>query len=220
MSFFDPLDIRPSEESEVVDGQEWFEPEWFGPPAGVIGGVIPYRGVLYQDDRLAMWIDRVLAFPDGLMIFLELHIPGRDLEGKEVPGFFPWALVERDDAPWSHPEAPTDPNDYFRFGVRYEDGRSAATTTWDDDRGDFERLSNDPPGEDDVVLLTRGGSGGAGHASVGLWVWPSPAGGPVEVLAKWPAAEVPELRATISAEAIEVGQRDIHALWPKEPERS
>ncbi len=214
MSFFDPIDITAiAKEPEM--GEKWTLPEWWGPPYYVVGGVVPFRTVLHQGQQLAIAVDRVLIYPTGLILDLELYLPVRSFEGLDVSGYFPWALIEANDDPRRIPPRtpPTDAADYFRLGIRYADGRTVATTTWDEFSA-RERTQH-PPAETELALAGGHGRGHHGRKFKTVWVSPAPTDGPVELHVEWPACRVPELSVSIPSDAIQHGRSQISTLWPQ-----
>ncbi|MCP3992625.1 MAG: hypothetical protein GY724_26375 [Actinomycetia bacterium] len=215
MSFFDPINVAPRpDDADTAPEEPWVQPEWLGPSEKILGGVVPIRTSLFHNDRLAIWLDRILIYPTGLMVSLELYMPGNDIDGRKVSGAFPWALVDFEDNPQMRREQSIASEDYFRFGIRYGDGRAAMTTTREEGENSYCRYLESPPDTDGLVIIPSYGSGGGGRCSISLWAWPGPNNESVELLAQWPAAHVPDVSVTVPADVITRGMSDIVDLWP------
>lgn len=210
MGFFDPIDEE--REDARVDDQPFVRPEWFGPPLGVVPGLLPATITLFADDRLALLLRRIEIFPTGLQMTLELFTRELTIDGRWVSHDFPFALVD-DQFRHFHNQSPAEPDQLLRFGLRFGDGSSVQTTT---DRGVGEKLrelieSNSSPTE--PLILQKGGHGGEQHHSIDLWVWLPPTDGGLEVFVEWPAAEVPEASTVIGEEEIASAARRATRLW-------
>jgi hypothetical protein len=106
------------------------------------------------------------------------------------------------DDPFIHRDEP-------RFGVGFADGRKATTLQWPS-----WRPGEDPPAE--PVLARRSGGGGGLNFRYGLWLWPLPPEGPLELVVAWPAKGIEEARATIDAGPIRAAAARAVELWPDE----
>lgn len=186
MSFFDPLP-EPEPYEEVP------QPEWMGPPEGVLGGLLALQAVLARTDDVLLAVSHIAVYPNGLTI--EMHGLLREEAGRRR------GLLS--DEP--------DPDTALRFGVLLADGRRAASTgrSWPE--------SDDEPGP---VLMERGGGGSDRSFRRGWWLWPAPPAGPLVLVAEWPARSVPESRVTIEARALEDARSRILEVWPSGPSRT
>jgi hypothetical protein len=101
------------------------------------------------------------------------------------------------------------PADEPRFGVGFADGRKATTLSWPSAR------PWDPP-PDEPVLARRSGGGGGFSYRHGLWLWPLPPDGPLELVCAWPAKGLEEARATVDAGPIRAAAARAIELWPDE----
>lgn len=164
-------------------------PPWSGAPRGTVPGVVAIELVLAQNDRYAVCISRLGAYPTGFEFdLLSLAAPG-DPESEELdPMLF---------GPGRHRSrrAGTELDDQFlRIGVQFADGAKATNVPG------RRHFSGDEP--DGPVLNGGGGGGGGGHWRQSEWVWPLPPPGPLAFVCEWPAAGIPETRREIDAQLI------------------
>ena len=143
-------------------------PPWFGPPRGVLPGIVALELVLARAEAAVVAITRLAAYPTGLAFELVTLQPlgGPDLDP---------LLFEGRRARHGEP-----PPDRLRFGVEFDDGRRATN------------LAPHPMDAPDTpVLVERGGGGGGGEWNISMWLWPLPAGDELTVACEWPAAGIP-----------------------------
>jgi hypothetical protein len=189
------------------------------PPERVVGGLTVYGESLFHDDRLCVRIDRVEMMPNGVLLQLELHLAQQLPYDYHLSGRFPWTVFqsEADPAKQALEAHSVPPENVFRFGVLYEDGRSVATGTVAEFEGQQEKLRSSDVGPDRPVLLygPAGGMGGGLRASTSLWLWPDPPKGEgLEFVAEWPTLQIPEVRAAVSGQVLDDGRTRIVELWP------
>ena len=210
MSFFEPLPEPEPRASRREREAAWVAPEWQEPARGIVGADVRCAQTLFHDDRLCLRLDRVLAYPNGLTLDLELRVAKPPLvAGKEVSVRHPWALVDDRGRP---DEIPSRADDYMRFGVRLSDGRRVATGTFEQDRL---RLSAVAGGAADVVVLRyQGGTGSAWLHTARLWLWPLPPSGPVTLFLEWPSLQITERSFEIPGAALQEAAPQILDLWP------
>ncbi len=225
MSFFDPLpEPPPPEPVAAAEPEPYVRPEWYGPPEAVIGGLVPVRGPLHVDDRLCLFVDRIVVYPIGLIVSLELFLAQENLGRHVVSPGFPWALVDRDEAqgPWGprlHDlSMAIAPENYLRFGLRLIDGRTVVSGTWSDHEALLDRIGEKGPEEGELVMMGHGGSGGQRYFHHEFWLWPVSDSGPIELVVAWPALDIPETTLIIAAEALATGRAGITELWPSNNE--
>jgi hypothetical protein len=187
MGFFDPI---PPAEPLVEQPQ----PEWSGPPEGVLGGVLALQLALARTDRVLLAATDIAVYPNGL----EFSIRGLLRDGPQPGEYRPFLLHEED------------PRTMLRVGALYPDGRRASNVG----RAALPEGDGEPTGP---ILWARGGGGGERSFNQGWWLWPLPPPGPLVLVVEWPAYEVPESRATIDAGLIEDARSRIQEVWPSSP---
>jgi hypothetical protein len=105
-----------------------------------------------------------------------------------------------------------EPGDQLRWKVVLADGSTASLggfahgRPWDDE----------PDGWS--LSLANGGGGGGGDDRYdqhhGLWLWPLPPEGPIELVAEWRERGIPESHVTLDGAAILDAVSRVRPLWP------
>ncbi len=171
------------------------QPDWDGPPRGVLPAVSAQRVVVFRTDDVALFVGNFRVFPTGLMFELNLwlrepdetfHGPPFEIQGRMRPG---------DSTDW-----------FLRFGVVLADGFKWTNL---DESMPLHQLAPDKP-----VVRRRGGGGGDGSWEWDYWLWPLPPDGPLTFVAYWPAHNVPESRATVDGAALRSAAASAEVLWP------
>ena len=99
------------------------------------------------------------------------------------------------------------PQESAHVGLQFADGRKTANfTTRPDQAG-----ATGPP---NLVLSTRGLSGGLHHREWSYWVWPLPPAGTVTFVCEWAPADIPEAHASLDAQPILDAAAQSVQLWP------
>lgn len=183
MSFFDDFPQPPPRPEPEPRRRQ----PWEGPPRGVIGGWVPWHIVLARSDRAFAVLRDFEAFPSGLNFELVTYY-------KEDDPTRPMGRRHR----MRDPEA-------FRLGVRFSDGRKAASTEW-------------PRREDDgdpalPVLHPGGGGGGGGKWEMSYWLWPLPPPGPLTWVASWAEVGSAETAVEVDASVLEEAAASAEQLW-------
>jgi hypothetical protein len=174
-------------------------PPWLGPPHNVLPGIAPVELVIARTDESVVALAGVQAYPAGFGFTLCLRL--RNLSAREEQQF-PYLL---DRAPL---EGDPLPDEFFRFGVQFADGRKATN---------LDRPAYDPEHEPDrPVLIRQGGGGGGDRWDMEHWVWPLPPTGPFTFVCEWPARAIAESRAEIDAGSILEAAGRAVTLWPDE----
>ena len=164
------------------------QPPWFGPPAGILPGVVALELVLARGERAAVCVSRIGAYPTGFEIEL------RTMAGEDDEDLDPGLFGMRRHRMRRRAEAGSLPDDTLRFGVQFSDGRKATSTA---EMGRTHR--EEPTGP---VLSTGGGGGGGGNWRTNLWVWPLPPAGSLALVCEWPAAGIALTRHDVDAALI------------------
>jgi hypothetical protein len=161
-----------------------------GKPAYEVPASAPGDAVLIRTAEAVVWIGAVRAYSNGFEFTL------RALR-EEPPGASP--LVVRPFPP-ADPFTSADREGALRVGVRYADGRQAATRRWIRlPPPVFSRRAEDPRA---ILLAELQGGGDELTWDADFWVAPLPPAGPVLFYASWPDAGAAEQRAEFDGTAI------------------
>jgi hypothetical protein len=194
MSFFEPP-ARPPE--GVFQAVAVSPPAWLGPPHNVLPGIAPVELTIARTDETVVALAGIQAYPGGFGFTLWLRL--RNLSAREEQQF-PYLL---DRAPF---EGDPLPDEFFRFGVQFADGRKATN---------LDRPSYDLGQAPDRPVLNQQGGGGAGATwDMEHWVWPLPPPGPFTFVCAWPGRGIAESRAEIDAGSILEAAGRALTLWP------
>ena len=186
VSFFD--DFPPhSPKSEVAPR---VRQPWDGPPAGWLGGWVPWRIVLLRSsDALAVLRD-FEAFPTGLGFSLVTSI-------REVPD-------EYERRPGRHAS-------FFavgqglRLGVAFADGRKTVAGR---------HMVDQPTGDPNQPVLRPGGGGGSGSTyRMSFWLWPLPPPGPLTWAGQWPDSKTQENTVQVDGTVLQTAAGEAEQLW-------
>jgi hypothetical protein len=69
VSFFEP----PPPPPEPIIPEEFEVPEWYGPPEGVLGGVVPLELLLARSDKAAVVIESATVYPAGMEFVIDVR---------------------------------------------------------------------------------------------------------------------------------------------------
>jgi len=182
MSFFaeDPADrerVRPR------------LPEWMHPPEDVVPAGVPVETILVRNDRVALWVAELLAYPNGLA-FGVVCVRRGDVE----PAARPLPLFVDDRGP--------------RFGVAFADGRRALAG-----RGRGGPKERDPA--TDALLSYVGGGGTERRMESHLWLWPLPPAGPLSFVFASEDDGLEERTVTIDATPAVEASRRATPIWER-----
>jgi len=162
-------------------------PPWFGPPRGVIPGVVALELMLVRTAQVAVCITRLAAYPTGFEFELRTLAANRQPESELDPMLFGAHRHRRLRGADSAPE------DVLKIGVEFADGAKATNM------GGFQHGDDPPPAP---VMHPGAGGGGGGDWNQSEWVWPLPPPGPLAFVCEWLAAAVPLSRSEIDAKLI------------------
>jgi hypothetical protein len=178
------------------------QPPWLGAPNGTLPGVVAIELVLAQNDRYAVCISRLGAYPTGFEFeLLSMAAPGDpDSEELDPMLFGPGRHRGR-----RHRGQLDD--EFLRIGVQFADGAKATNVP-----GPRHFGRQDEP--DRPVLHGGGGGGGGGRWRQTEWVWPLPPPGPLAFVCEWPAAGIPETRKEIDAQLILDAAQRAQVIFP------
>ena len=171
------------------------QPEWLGPPKGMLPGVSTQEVVLFKTDRAFLRAHRFLAYPTGIQFTLNLRLRSADDHDHDLH----WDLHGR-----RRPGRSED--DLLRLGVLWSDGAKRTN------------LDSTPPGRntppEPPVVMSRSGGGGDGQFSMTYWMWPLPPEGPMTIVCEWPAYDIAETRVVVDATELRSRADEAEAIWP------
>ena len=97
-----------------------FEPEWFGPPSGVLPGYVPTRAVVFRTEQAILLVGRFDVYRTGVEFTIEVQVRDIDADDDELMDV-PWERHGRRRRP--EPDDPL-PDQFMRFGIVFADGSS------------------------------------------------------------------------------------------------
>jgi hypothetical protein len=180
--------VFPEPEPEPERPRRPAQPPWVAPPRGYVPGGVALRLVLARNDRVAVALTKLAAYPVGFEFELVVLTAGEEEYG----------LDPMLGGPRRHPGMPrADPKEaMLRFGIEFADGRSVTNL-----EGRFPRRDDEPPTE--PVLHPGGGSSSGGSEwRQDMWVWPLPPAGPLTFVCEWPAAGLEFTRTEVDAQPL------------------
>ena len=112
MSFFEP-----PPPPEPITPEQFEVPDWYGPPEGVLGGVVPLELLLARSEKAAVVIESATVYPTGIELVIDVHWRERSEEW-----LFPGGFEHR-----RRRQGGGLPDELFRAGVQFADGSKATT---------------------------------------------------------------------------------------------
>lgn len=181
MRFFEPPAPPPWREPSP-------QPDWIGPPAGVVPGLVPVEFLLARSTEAAVAISGGWAYPTGIEFRLTILLRREDPKADDAI-FSPWlaTTLATTGPSWALTIGTKPLDELLRFGVQLADGRKATNIDQRDD-------DPAPP-----VLIQGGGHGNGVRWTCDYWLWPLPPVGPLAFVIEWPAKGIPESRSEIDA---------------------
>lgn len=173
-----------------------------GPPENVIGAPVGANVVLVRSDDVAVSVEHLTAFPNGLAFLLVLKV--REGWSNRWATSAADALMPRIRGEGWRPRG-IDPG-RLRFGVAFSDGRKA-TNLWADNL----RSGGSGGG---IYMSDLGGHGSASEGVSRMWLQPLPPPGRVMFACQWPARNIPFTRRELDAQVILEAARNAIVLWP------
>lgn len=164
-------------------------PDWYGPPAHVIGKPLGASILMLKTEQCAVALTQFVVYPSGLAFDIVVRFADR------VPGN-------------GHASA-WEGSDRAMYAIELSDGTPILP---------YQHEEWPPVYRPDGTLLIRAGGGGNDEGfRFGIWVNPLPPE-PFRVIFAWPAAGISEIDASVDMpELVETASQAI-ILWPtKEP---
>lgn len=193
MSFFEPLPPPPPESA-----RRWSPPAWDRPSEGTLPAIVPVGEIVHRNDDVVVEIEHVRAYPNGftinLVILTNPHLGQGTLRhvmfgggGRDLRQRFP------------------------RIGVRFADGRAAGREASFSGHLD---VAKDDRGIPTEPILTMAGGGGGSHGyHFGVWVFPLPPDGPLEVYVSLPGADDPESKVVLDGAVVREAAERARVIW-------
>jgi hypothetical protein len=173
--FFDP---PPPFEPEPQD------PEWAGPPDGVLPTTVPVERIVARTDAAVVYLGALTAYPTGFQFDVFVLTDGSD------PELDPFDFGYRETGRRTGEIQPG----LLRLGFAFADGTKATNTG-----AYFNRYDESDRAPDAPVMAGGHGGGNEGSWLGTLWVWPLPPPGPLQFVCEWPAAGIPQTRLDLDA---------------------
>ena len=189
----------PSADDEPQPHEQFVPKPWWQPPADEFPARVPVREFLARTPSAVIVVSHVDVFSLGMTIQIDWEV--RRLEQSRSE----WHLMLQGDHFSPTPEM-------LRFGVALANGATA--TTVDQRRPDT--FTTEPDGWS--LMNTQGGGGGDDRrysGSTGLWLWPLPPAGPIELVGEWGARGVAESRIMLDGAALLERVAAVQPLWPE-----
>jgi hypothetical protein len=194
-SFFPEPGPIPEPEHHVV-------PAWLQPPEDEYPVRVLVREFLARTNGTSLAISHVDVYSTGVKIKVDWEL--RRLDESVVE----WQLATG----MGHFYGGTGASDSgLRFGLALGDGTVVTTV----DRFGHPNFLEQPVG---WSLMDRAGGGGGGEmrysGTSGLWLWPLPPPGRIELVAEWRAREIAETRIVLDASTLLSAVAGIRSIWP------
>lgn len=202
MTFF-PSDPEMPEPEETESRQL----PWWSAPEDEMPAMFPVSAVLASTDHVAIALIGAAVYRDGVEFRVERRLRRNGLPMREWNEL---CATFMEHALWGGRSAQ---EGRLRFGLVLGDGERVLADTPPSVGG------SDPTVEPQGHSLSRRGGGGGGGGSFysgsdGLWLWPAPPAGPIELVMQWPALGIGEQRVTLDATEMLVLASRAQPFWP------
>ncbi|MFB2599018.1 hypothetical protein ACEXQE_14600 [Herbiconiux sp. P17] len=140
------------------------------------------------------------VYSDGVELLIDRRLRRGRMPAAE------WSRVQ---AEFTGHWAPSPSADRLRWGIALGDGQQVVLD------GMRNGLDGDAPAGHSLMLTGGGGGGDTSFYRMadGLWLWPLPPEGPLEIVLQWPALGIPESRVLLNATAIRALAPAARPLW-------
>jgi hypothetical protein len=201
MSFFPPDPELP--ELEEADSSR---PPWWAAPDDELPALFPASEISAATDHVAIALVGAYVFRAGVELRLERRLRRNGLPLKEWNELCAMFMEH-----WPMGSG-GDPRGRLRFGVVLGDGERVLA------EGPPYAGGGDPTVEPQGHTMTRRHSGGGGGGSSctatdGLWLWPAPPTGTIELVVQWPALGIDERRTILDATQLVSLASRARPLW-------
>jgi len=193
MSFFEPLPAPPP-----ATPQQWSPPVWDRPSEGTLPEIVPVGEIVHRSESVVVQLEHLRVYPNGftinLFILTNPHLGHGRASFTMLGG-----------------PGPDLRQQYPRVGVRFADGRTAGRdATFPFHQGvakDDQGIPTEP------ILTMAGGGGGTGGYRFGVWVFPLPPDGPLEIYVSLPAADDSESKVVIDSAVVRSAAERARVIW-------
>jgi hypothetical protein len=186
--FFEPL---PPE--RTPEERKWAPPLWDRPSEGAIPAVLAVNEIVLESDDAVVLVEYLSVYPNGFTVHVGIHLnPHRAQDN---------AMMMR---------GPGGPHRFPRVGVRFSDGREGGRKL--QGRTDMAKDENGLPIEP-FISFAGGGGGGPQGWRFGVWVYPLPPEGPLEIFVGLPAAGLVEASVTVDGAAVRAAASKSRVVW-------
>ena len=148
---------------------------------------------MFQNDVIAVAIDRLEVYPNGFMIYLLMRVDPRKLRD----------MMEM--------LRPLGANRWPRVEVRFADGRTAEPGPGFGSIPDLAEDEQGVPIDPFMSIGSRGGAPGGWRASA--WIFPLPPDGPLEIFVALEVTGMDESSITIDGTAIRAAGERAKVIW-------
>lgn len=192
MSFFEP----PPPPPKPIQRQ-WSAPAWDRPSEGTLPWMVPINGIVHQNVDVVVFIESIAVYPNGFVINVGIRASPRQPEQEIMTRIHrPGARIPR-------------------VGVRFSDGRMAGREAH---QGQWVRPTPEHPRDAEgfpinPIMRGTGGGGGGGGWRFGVWVYPLPPEGPIEIFVSLPAAGLDEGKTLIDGKVIRDASQKATVVW-------
>jgi hypothetical protein len=177
-------------------------PPWFQPPQDELPVLLPIGGLLARTPGTVIVVSHLEVHSTGVVIRADVMVRRLDESDRD------WSWVMHGGF-----HRQQDEGDGLHWGVVLADG---STTTLGSSFPGTRRWDEEPDGW--TLTYAGGGGGGGGEDRYdqrhGLWLWPLPPAGSIEVVAEWRERGIEESRVTLDGAAVLDAVPRVHPLWP------
>ncbi|MEY9853844.1 hypothetical protein ABH923_003522 [Leifsonia sp. EB41] len=179
VSFFPP---DPPEDE--TDNDEHVPAPWWKPSDDEVAAIFPIGETIATNDTVALILTMARVYSNGVEFVIERRVRRGNATRRE------WAELQSD----MHGHFVRFNPDRLRYGIVLGDGQHL--------------ISDQAPGMYGVTpenhSLNPSGGGGRGSEDNylfddGLWLWPLPPEGPIEIVVQWPVFGIPESRVVLDS---------------------
>jgi hypothetical protein len=170
-------------------------------PESELGVAVPVRKVLVFKPEVVVALVDCVAYTTGFKFSIAMRTKG-DVSPTAMG--FPGPYMQR------RPEEP------YRFGVRFADGRGTKSSRGSEERIDYYKAiqeGREPDMPAGPVIGPTGSGGGGKRWDFRFWVWPLPPEGPVTISCEWPELWSGEVTADVDGTAIRRAGVSSTSLW-------